>query len=489
MTHNDDLDSGPESTTTSGDTDENASSAPRDRTNPQSNDRTPRDHPTEDHTGSRGNSPTAPPDESEDQQEGPPAVPPQEVDRVFELMEEAIIEDALEGPQLDRLLSVLDRSITSSSETNPETLSELLTILEDAVIQPDDLDELDVNGVLSVLDEALTETTAVNDESLNETFDVFESAIRDPTNIQPEDVERFRTGIETAIADVTEPASQSIESLLPFPGLAETDSADTDLPEDVPDMVRIARVAAGITQRATDYSIESGLRTGTRMAYAVTNAESPAELLTETRVIALDELQRAGIDIGEEQADWLAAHDEDVVSDRPMTMEALAKRGERLLAESAEIGRDESLHPAFASIIDELAPDEARILRLFATDGIQPTIDIRDRELVPFKSRLVADHLSMIGSDAGCRYDDRTPMYLQNLERLGLIAFSDDPVDDLKRYQVLEAQPHVGAAKDAAKRPKTVYGSVHLTDFGVEFFKTCFPTSVAVDRPTSRYRD
>jgi hypothetical protein len=48
------------------------------------------------------------------------------------------------------------------------------------------------------------------------------------------------------------------------------------------------------------------------------------------------------------------------------------------------------------------------------------------------------------------------------------VAFSDDLVSDLKRYQVLEAQPRVEEAMDEAARPKLVRHSVGLTAFGEE---------------------
>lgn len=414
-----------------------------------------------------------------------PPLPPGEVDRVFGVMEEAVDSDALGERQLDRLFTVLEGLLSGSSETNPETLAELLSLLEDLVVDPDDLENVD--GLLSVLEEAVAGATPADADHIEDVFDVIEEGIADPTALGPEDVERFRSGIESALVDMTDPAG-GIGQLFPVPGLSGDDPDVPDEGDGATDMVRIARVAAGMTQRATGYSLESGIRTGTRMAYAAANAESPAKLLTEARAITLDELQRAGIDLGDEQTDWLEAHEEELVDSRPVTRETLLKRGERLLSQSAEIGRDESLHPAFGSVIEELSGDEARILRLLATDGTQASMDVRDKRYVPFRSRLVAANLTMLGSDAGCREPERTPVYLGNLERLGLITFSDDPIEDLKHYQVLEAQPHIETARDAAKRPKTVYGSVHLTDFGVEFCRTCLPFEVTAEPRGTRFR-
>jgi hypothetical protein len=447
----------------------------------------------------RSDAETAPNDAGDGEGPDPPDVdepeselPPEEVDRMFSVMDEAVTSDAVEGSQADRLLSVLERALSNPSQTNPETLSELLSILEDLLINPEDLEDVDLDGVLGVLEEAVRGASSADEENLDDIFEVLEAGVTDPTSLDPDDIERFRSGLEGAIVDLTDPAGGNLGGFFPVPGLTGVEPEDVAHENgedgDALDMFRIARVATAMTQRATGYSMESGIRTGTRMTYAAATAESPADLLTETRAIALDELQRTGIDIGAEQSDWLEAHEEEMVDRRPVTAEVLRERGEKLLSKSAEVGRDEGIHPAFPSILDELAADEARILRLLATEGTQAAMDVRDRGYVPFKSSLVAEDLTRVGADAGCRHPERTPIYLQNLERLGLTTFSDDPIDDLKRYQVLEAQPHIEAARDAAKRPKTVYGSLYLSELGVEFCETCLPVSVDDERARTRFR-
>jgi hypothetical protein len=91
------------------------------------------------------------------------------------------------------------------------------------------------------------------------------------------------------------------------------------------------------------------------------------------------------------------------------------------------------------------------------------------------KSDLVAPGLSMIAAEAGVRHPDRVYPYLDNLGRLGLIAFSREPLDDMPAYQVLEAQPEVAAAMERAGRGKTVRRSIELTMFGRDFCEACLP--------------
>ena len=107
--------------------------------------------------------------------------------------------------------------------------------------------------------------------------------------------------------------------------------------------------------------------------------------------------------------------------DLQSTDASLRDRGAELLRRSADVDFDEDAHPAYERILGDLAPDEARILRLLAR-GPQPSVDVRSGWLpIGIGSELLAPGLNMIGPEAGCRYPDRVPAYLNNLYRLGLI--------------------------------------------------------------------
>ena len=158
---------------------------------------------------------------------------------------------------------------------------------------------------------------------------------------------------------------------------------------------------------------------------------------------------------------------------------ALRARGEELLRLSADVNYEEDSHPAYARILDVMAPDEARILRLLMERGAQPSVDVRSGGPLGVgvvATELVAPGLNMIGAEAGCRHLDRVPAYLNNLYRLGLIWFSREQVGDHLRYQVLEAQPEVvGALDEAGRGARTIRRSIHLTPFGADFCALCIP--------------
>ncbi|HEX8075765.1 MAG TPA: Abi-alpha family protein [Thermoleophilaceae bacterium] len=248
----------------------------------------------------------------------------------------------------------------------------------------------------------------------------------------------------------------------------------------------LARLAASAWWRAAGWTVETSVRTGVRVARGAATGESPAELIQETEA-ALRDYARRLLGVGEHSPNGTGPAEEPaaaetidgsaVAADGHVSRARLREQGAELLRRSAEIDFDEDAHPAYARILTELAPDEGRILRLLCREGPQAAVDVRTAGPIGLvKSDLVAPGLTMIAIQAGCRHIDRVHPYLNNLERLGLIWFSREPLEDLQRYHVLEAQPDVvEAMREAGGRTKTVRRSIHLTAFGDDFCETCLP--------------
>jgi hypothetical protein len=64
-----------------------------------------------------------------------------------------------------------------------------------------------------------------------------------------------------------------------------------------------------------------------------------------------------------------------------------------------------------------------------------------------------------------------------NLNRLGLVRFSTEPVDDYRRYALLEVQPRALDAAEKAASSISVYRSVYLSTFGQQFCDVCIDTT------------
>jgi hypothetical protein len=155
---------------------------------------------------------------------------------------------------------------------------------------------------------------------------------------------------------------------------------------------------------------------------------------------------------------------------------SLHDKGELLIHRSRDVRYEVDAHPAYERILDEIAPDEGRILLLLLTKGPQAAVDVRTGgPLGLISSKLIAPGLSMIGARAGLRYVDRVPAYLNNLFRLGMIRFLREALHDPMPYQVLEAQPDVLEARHSVRQAKIVRRSIHLTPFGEGFCRACLP--------------
>jgi hypothetical protein len=245
----------------------------------------------------------------------------------------------------------------------------------------------------------------------------------------------------------------------------------------------LVRITAGAWMRTTEWALGASVRATTRVVRAAASGESGTQLLEdlghEIRGFARDVLGIKDDSVPDVVAQavpgWSKQEDDEPQSERV----SLRERGDELLRRSADVRDEEDAHPAYERILGELAPDEGRILRLLAIEGSQPAVDVRaGKTLVPGSSHLVAPGLSMIGAQAGTRYIDRVPAYLNNLFRLGLIWFSREPLEPL-RYQVLEAQPDVLKAMRNGSRARTVRRSIQLTPFGEDFCETCLPLHTA----------
>jgi Abortive infection alpha len=233
----------------------------------------------------------------------------------------------------------------------------------------------------------------------------------------------------------------------------------------------LVRIAASAWWRTAGWTVGTTVRLGSRLMEASVSGQSPAQLFQEGGTELRDYARRA-LGIVEAEPD----EDDSEAEEREDPNASLRRRGAELLRRSADVAYEVDAHPAYARILEELAPDEARILRLLALEGPRAAVDVRAGWLpVDAASELVAPGLTMIGSEAGCRNPDRVHAYLNNLYRLGLVWFSREPLKEQGPYQVLEAQPVVAEAMKEGGRTRTVRRSIHLTPFGEDFCETCLP--------------
>jgi hypothetical protein len=266
--------------------------------------------------------------------------------------------------------------------------------------------------------------------------------------------------------------------------MSDTRRTESQLIQSAP---AVARLAAGTWWRATKRGVMGSAHSGIRLTRAaadpVLTAEAIVEMGSELReymrdVLGVTELEQRVRELGALPVEG-DGNGHGKRNGAVSQNVALRVKGAMLLRAAAEVGAPDRAHPAYARILTELTPDEARILRLLATEGSQAAVDVRATNLIGMGSELVAFGLSMVGPQAGVQHRDRVTAYLNNLERLGLIWFSREPIEDSVAYQVIEAQPEVLEALKSASRTKTIQRSIVLTAFGKDFCETCLPLDPA----------
>ena len=255
----------------------------------------------------------------------------------------------------------------------------------------------------------------------------------------------------------------------------------------------VARVAAEAALNTATWSFRTYIKVVRRLLKAATSPEE-AQLLAHELGVTVGTIGELGKQLAtgmslQQAIVELTAPDREQVNDRGAAQlqsqvqeEDLRRKGQALLARSRDVWSNQTAHPAYARILDELAPDEARILLLMCKEGPQPSVDVRTGGPVGMvSSELLAPGLNMIGPRAGVRYEDFVPSYLNNLYRLGMVWFSREALRSPKPYQVLEAQPAVLEAMKSVKFAKVVRRSIHLTPFGHDFCVAVLAAEDAAD--------
>src|SRR5215213_1776356 len=178
----------------------------------------------------------------------------------------------------------------------------------------------------------------------------------------------------------------------------------------------LARLAAGAAWRTAAGTVDAYVRGMNWLTRAALADDGSADVLNDARAELRNQVRRAfGLDEIEDRLRVPRRDDEDEGS--AGEEDSLRARGAALLDASADVTFDEDGHPAYEDILRHLAPDEARVLRLLATRGAQPSVDVKTWRPLGIGAQTVAPGLNMIGAEAGCRYIDRVPAYLNNLFR------------------------------------------------------------------------
>lgn len=160
-----------------------------------------------------------------------------------------------------------------------------------------------------------------------------------------------------------------------------------------------------------------------------------------------------------------------------------------LLTATMDRAMADSVHPAFLDLLGQLNSDELKLLAGMGDGGPFPLLSLSSRLRHGGATRVALRHFSLLGQRAGCASPHRTPAYLDNLARLGLVEIRPTRItDDVRMFAELEEHPQVVAARARIEEQPPVrigpisepivadvqYKSLFLTAFGRQFRRACF---------------
>lgn len=158
-----------------------------------------------------------------------------------------------------------------------------------------------------------------------------------------------------------------------------------------------------------------------------------------------------------------------------------------LLASACDKRVASGVLPSFPSILQELTPDEAKLLCLFASQEANPFVEkviltYSKDSLIPSTTRSNL-FVSLFSEKARCAHPENLPSYLDNLVRLRLIeiphglGYSDKSlykeIMDLEEIKEWTSKKH----EDPESKYDIDFKLVHLTSFGAKFCSLCGLTS------------
>ena len=157
--------------------------------------------------------------------------------------------------------------------------------------------------------------------------------------------------------------------------------------------------------------------------------------------------------------------------------ETLREMYANLLASSMRKDKKADVHPAYAQIIKEISPDEARVLKdISVSSGVwHPLVWVRE-----YKSRISSKVLAQRYTNAFeyIRDPKRIASLIDNLERLKLVEVKENSaVSDESSYEYIENSDYIkrllSKNLEEGHFLKVEKGSMRLTNFALGFINIC----------------
>jgi hypothetical protein len=159
--------------------------------------------------------------------------------------------------------------------------------------------------------------------------------------------------------------------------------------------------------------------------------------------------------------------------------ETIEQRMRQLLDRALEQSASDSRLALFDKLVNDLVPDEARILGALSDGSRSPLVNIRVRHVSGAAGELVVSNASLVGRTANLTSPQLTPTYVAHLLSLGLVEIGPQAQDLSDDYQILVADTVILKALKTAARgpvaPRVERLTLLLSPLGRELWAACNP--------------
>ncbi|MEN8718887.1 MAG: Abi-alpha family protein [Oceanococcaceae bacterium] len=156
---------------------------------------------------------------------------------------------------------------------------------------------------------------------------------------------------------------------------------------------------------------------------------------------------------------------------------SLRQTYEMLVDQSMNQSPDSAREAFYRKLLDELVPDEVRILNSASDGNVIPVVhlELTVRSAPPQR---VLVNLSRIGTEAGVMLNELTPTYLTHLCSLGLLQSVGEDRAAMSKYDMIENESALirlieTIHKQRKQKPRLVRGGLQLGPSGEALLRAC----------------
>lgn len=130
-----------------------------------------------------------------------------------------------------------------------------------------------------------------------------------------------------------------------------------------------------------------------------------------------------------------------------------AKRLSALLTEAVEQSAAQAREHLIVRLLDDMEPDEARILAALSDDTTYPLVHVVTKSSFGMTGARLLENVSTVGRSAGIALPGYVPIYVARLRRLGLVTVGPESDEHADGYELLATESLVREARESHDAP------------------------------------